>query len=78
MDCDGLRRGMDLELIKAVCGSVEVPVICSGGARGAEDIAAAASLGASAVAVGSLLHYRGAGVGELKSNLLELGVEVRE
>ncbi len=77
VDRDGLRRGMDLELIEAVCGSVDVPVICSGGVSGAADIAAAASRGAGAVAVGSLLHYGGAEIDGLKRRLTELDVEVR-
>ena len=77
VDRDGLRRGMDVDLIRQVCGEVSVPVICSGGASGAEDIAAAAKAGASAVAVGSILHYHNKSIPQLKSELRALGIEVR-
>lgn len=32
MDTDGVKKGFDLELLKAVCAAVDVPVIASGGA----------------------------------------------
>ena len=78
VDCEGMGRGMDLELIKSVCEVVDVPVICSGGAASADDIAAAASCGASAVAAASMLHYRRSDVATLKRELRKLSVEVRE
>ncbi len=77
VDKEGFKRGMDTELIKAVCDAVEVPVICSGGAGSARDIASAARSGASAVAVASILHYRETTVPRLKSEISALGVEVR-
>ncbi len=77
VDREGFKRGMDTELIKAVCDAVEVPVICSGGAGSARDIASAARSGASAVAVASILHYRETTVPRLKSEISALGVEVR-
>ena len=48
VDCEGLQRGMDLELIRAVTAAVQVPVICGGGAGGADDILDAAAAGADA------------------------------
>ena len=48
MDCEGLQRGMDLELIRAVTAAVQVPVICGGGVGGADDILDAAAAGADA------------------------------
>lgn len=77
VDREGFKRGMDTELIKAVCDAVEVPVICSGGAGSARDIASAARSGASAVAVASILHYRETTVPRLKSEISAMGVEVR-
>ena len=74
---EGLGRGMDQELIAAVCAAVPVPVIAAGGAASAADIAGAAQNGASAVALSSLLHYGRATVGGLKDELEALGVEVR-
>ena len=37
IDTDGVKRGFDLEMLKAVCDAVNVPVIASGGAGCAED-----------------------------------------
>lgn len=37
MDTDGVKKGFDIELLKAVCASVDVPVIASGGAGSQED-----------------------------------------
>ncbi|MDR1470968.1 MAG: imidazole glycerol phosphate synthase cyclase subunit [Synergistaceae bacterium] len=77
VDCEGLERGMDFDLISAVCGAVSVPVIASGGCGGAEDIALSARVGASAVAVASILHYKKTGVRPLKERTAEEGVNIR-
>lgn len=77
VDCEGMGRGMDLPLIEAVCAAVDVPVICSGGAGSAKDIAEAAKRGAAAVAVASMLHYEKTDVQTLKAALRGAGVEVR-
>lgn len=77
VDKEGFQKGMDQELIAAVAGLVDVPVIAAGGAGCAEDAAAAAKGGADAVAVGSILHYGRADVPALKEQLRALGVEVR-
>ena len=37
IDTDGVKRGFDIEMLKAVCEAVGVPVIASGGAGSAED-----------------------------------------
>ncbi len=37
MDTDGVKKGFDLELLKAVCAAVDVPVIASGGAGSVAD-----------------------------------------
>lgn len=67
VDSEGLGRGMERELIRAVAGAVNVPVIAAGGAAGPEDVALAAEDGASAVALSSLLHYKRMGVGQMES-----------
>ena len=77
VDREGFQKGMDQELITAVAGLVDVPVIAAGGAASAGDIAAAAKGGADAVAVGSILHYGKTGVPALKDEVRALGVEVR-
>ena len=37
IDTDGVKQGFDLEMLEAVSGAVDVPVIASGGAGGMED-----------------------------------------
>ena len=37
IDTDGVKQGFDLEMLDAVCGVVNVPVIASGGAGGIDD-----------------------------------------
>jgi cyclase len=77
VDREGTERGMDYDLIKAVCEVVDVPVIASGGCAGSADIVTAAREGASAVAVASILHYKKTSVKHLKEKILSEGVNVR-
>lgn len=76
-DRDGTRSGYDTELLAAVAGAVRVPVIASGGADSATDLAEGLAAGASAVLVASILHDGVTTVGSLKDELAGAGVEVR-
>lgn len=78
VDKDGLQKGMEQELIKEVCSITSVPVIAASGVGSAEDIVLAAKNGASAVAIGSLLHYNRITIRDLKNKVRNLGVEVRQ
>jgi cyclase len=61
IDQEGTYGGYDLELIRAVSATVDVPVVANGGARNLQDIrAAVVDAGASASAAGSLFIYQGA------------------
>ena len=77
IDSDGTRNGYDLALTQAIAGSVEVPVIASGGAGGADHLAAAFAAGAEAALVASIVHERPDRVGELKRELKEAGWDGR-
>lgn len=77
VDCEGLRDGMDLDLIRAVTDAVTVPVICGGGVGCGDDIVDAARAGADAVACAAVLHYGQETVQELKEEIRAGGVEVR-
>ncbi len=57
IDREGTYSGYDLDLVRRVAGSVGVPVIASGGARGIDDFVGAVRAGASAVAAGRLFVF---------------------
>jgi imidazoleglycerol phosphate synthase cyclase subunit len=76
-DRDGTRDGYDTELVGAVAGAVNVPVIASGGADNAAHLVAALEAGASAVLIASILHDGVTTVGALKASLASSGVTVR-
>jgi imidazole glycerol-phosphate synthase subunit HisF len=77
IDADGTRAGYDLELTGAVARAVTVPVIASGGAGGAGDLAAAFEAGAEAALVASIVHERPERLPELKDELREAGWPIR-
>jgi len=56
---DGLMNGYDLNLIKSVSESVQIPVVACGGAGSLADIKDAISNGAHAAAAGSLFVFHG-------------------
>ena len=58
IDRDGTMEGYDLELVKAIVKSVDIPVIASGGAGLLSDlIDVVETAGASAAACSSLFHF---------------------
>jgi cyclase len=82
MDRDGTKLGYDLTLVRAVADAVPVPVIASGGGGTPESLAAALDDGpagghAQAALAASIFHFRETTVGEIKRQLLELGIPVR-
>jgi cyclase len=78
MDYDGTKDGYDLELTRAVSGSVDIPVIASGGAGSLKHFYDVfASAGADAALAASVFHYREFTVGEVKKYLAKKGVKVR-
>jgi cyclase len=78
IDRDGTQSGYDVELTRAVADRVRVPVIASGGAGGAADIAEVLTSGrAQAALLASLLHHGHTTIPELKAELAAVGVRVR-
>jgi len=77
MDADGTTGGFDLEMIRAVRGIVDVPLIASGGAGKAADFVEAARAGADAVLAASVFHYGVVTISEVKRALEEAGFSVR-
>lgn len=79
MDRDGTKRGFDLELLRAVTDRVRVPVIASGGAGTAEHLAEGVLEGrASAVLAASIFHFGELSIAEVKREMAQRGVVVRE
>jgi cyclase len=78
MDRDGTRIGFDLELTRAVCDAVPVPVIASGGVGALEHLSEGIRIGgADAVLAASIFHYGEFTVGQAKELLARDGVLVR-
>lgn len=78
MDCDGTKKGYDIELTHAVSSAVNIPVIASGGAGTLEhfyDVLTAG--GADAVLAASLFHYREVEICDLKTYLKNRNIDVR-
>jgi cyclase len=76
IDADGTRAGYDLALTRAVADAVELPVIASGGAGGAQHVADALEV-AQAALLASILHEDPERLSSLREELRELGVPVR-
>lgn len=77
VDQEGTRKGFDMPLLQAVCATVNVPVIASGGYGQATDLLAAAQAGVSAVAIADALHWGRASLPEIKQGAAAQGLEVR-
>lgn len=78
IDTDGVRGGFDLEMLRAVCGAVNIPVIASGGCGKTEHFSEVfEKTNASAALAASLFHYGELTVGDVKKHLREKGIAVR-
>jgi imidazole glycerol-phosphate synthase subunit HisF len=77
MDRDGTRDGYDLELVRAISGAIEVPVIASGGAGEPAHLVDALSAGADAALCASIFHYGEYTIAEVREALLAAGVAMR-
>lgn len=78
MDHDGTRNGYPCDDYARLCSSLSIPVIASGGAGSAEDIADVLSEGkADAALAASIFHYGEITIKELKKILDNKGIPVR-
>ncbi|MGH3441121.1 MAG: imidazole glycerol phosphate synthase subunit HisF [Nitriliruptorales bacterium] len=78
MDRDGTKDGYDLELLAAVTGAVNVPVIASGGAGTAAHMTVAVREGgASAVLAASIFHFGELRIAAVKAEMAAGGLTVR-
>lgn len=78
MDADGTKNGFDLELTEAICKTVRIPVIASGGCGKLEHFSEVfEKTDADAALAASLFHYRELTIGEVKTHLREHQIPVR-
>ena len=78
MDVDGTKAGYDLEMTKAVCDLVNIPVIASGGAGSGDDFADVfAATGCDAALAASLFHYGELTIDEVKDAMRARGIPAR-
>ena len=79
IDTDGVKKGFDIEMLKAVCDAVNVPVIASGGAGCMEDfITLFKSLDrVDAGLAASVFHFKEVEINELKRKMARNGIPAR-
>jgi len=78
MDRDGTKDGFDLDLIRAVVATVDIPVVASGGVGTLQHLVdGAIEGGADAVLAASIFHRREFTLGEAKTYMAAHGVNVR-
>ena len=79
MDADGHQDGFELELTAAISGTLNIPVIASGGGGTLEHFRDALTIGkADAVLSASVFHYGKYTVSQVKEYLSEKSIPVRE
>ena len=76
-DQDGTRSGYDINLLSAIRGATNLPIIASGGADSAMHMIDAVQCGADAVLAASIFHDHDTTPNELKQQLALSGIEVR-
>lgn len=78
MDRDGTKSGFDVELTRAVCDAVDIPVIASGGVGHLDHLVEGIVRGhADAVLAASIFHYGEYTVRQAKEHMARHGIEVR-
>ena len=79
IDTDGVKKGFDIEMLKAVCETVNVPVIASGGAGGINDFVELfreiPDIDAGLAA--SIFHFGEVAIPDLKLELKKNNITVR-
>ena len=79
IDTDGVKKGFDIEMLKAVCDAVNVPVIASGGAGGISDFVdlfrEIPDIDAGLAA--SIFHFGEVAIPDLKRELRKNNITVR-
>ena len=80
IDTDGVKQGFDIEMLRAVSESVDVPVIASGGAGKIEDFITLFNTlpKVDAGLAASIFHFCEVKIDDLKAEMKRNGIPVRE
>lgn len=79
VDCEGTRKGFDIDLIKAVTDSVPIPIIASGGMGKYQHLYDAVNnADADAIAMADILHYNRSSFNEIRKESSAFGLIVRD
>ena len=79
IDTDGVKGGFDLEMLRAVCDAVSVPVIASGGAGNIQDFITLFNTlpGVDAGLAASIFHFGEVAIRDLKRQMAAAGIPTR-
>ncbi|MBQ6848496.1 MAG: imidazole glycerol phosphate synthase subunit HisF [Clostridia bacterium] len=79
IDTDGVKGGFDLEMLRAVCDAVRVPVIASGGAGNIQDFITLFNTlpGVDAGLAASIFHFGEVAISDLKQQMAAAGIPAR-
>ena len=77
MDRDGTGQGFDLDLLRAVCNAVRIPVIASGGVGTLAHFTEGAEAGATGLLAASVFHFGTFTIAEVKAELSAAHLPVR-
>lgn len=77
MDKDGTGTGFDLDLLKAICGAVRLPIVASGGVGTLEHFIQGAQAGATGLLAASVFHFAKFSIRQVKDALGDAGLPVR-
>ncbi len=79
IDTDGVKQGFDLEMLRAVCDAVSVPVIASGGAGCIEDFITLFKeiSNVDAGLAASIFHFGEVDIRDLKKEMAANGISAR-
>jgi len=77
MDRDGTGTGFDLDLLRAVCNAVRLPVVASGGVGALQHFVEGAEAGATGLLAASVFHFGTFTIEQVKTALMQADLPVR-
>ena len=78
MDCDGTKKGYDLELTRVFSERLDIPIIASGGAGNPQHVIDVLTLGkADAALAASIFHYNEYSIEKVKMECKKAGIPIR-